>query len=315
MNDERMEKLRKERSSSCVALLKYKMLRSKHQKNLICVFEGNDDIQFYQTFFNRRDEKISFIPFNCEGKDNVLKLRELLKTNQEERSNNCLTAFFIDKDFDGYKDYQPGDDIYCTPTYSIENILVGEEILKELIQGEFHCNNEDGVDDVQKILNIYRERLGEFKDVFFDINLLIYYARTERKKLRGIERDIRRYAEISIDKIEKKYDENTMLDLLDSADRPDDALLFAKKETFSKLDPIKDWRGKFLYQFFIKFLSDLKCDRGKKFPKYFKKKKKMTFNPDVDVVRALASIAEIPVCLNAFLNNLSCRVKTYIENN
>ena len=305
MSNLRINQLREARKRPQTLLLGYLTLRSKNHNSLICIFEGNDDVQFYQAFFSKNERNIDFIPFTCNGKDNVLELRKLLTDNCEEKENNYLTAYFIDKDFDDYKGYQPSNNIYCTPTYSIENILVSEHILKNLMQGEFHCNDEDGTEDTQAILTLYRERLKEFTTIFKEINLLIYHARINTITLTNIEDDIRKYVKINIDKIEQKYDSNAALSLLGYSIIPDSKKLSETKKAFEKLDPLNDWRGKFLFSFFIKFLSDLKEDRCNKTPSYFKKSKKVNFNPHNDIIRILASIAKTPACLNKFISHLA----------
>ena len=146
--------------------------------------------------------------------------------------------------------------------------------------------------------------MQEFIEIFKYINLLIYYARTTGKKIKNIDDSIKKYVKITIKKVEQKYDkEKIVYDLLEEF--PDCELFLEKKKIFIKLDPLKDWRGKFFYSFFVKFLSVLKEDRINKNPIYFKKYKKVNFNPHSDIIRTLASISEAPECLKKFISNLS----------
>ena len=77
------------------------------------------------------------------------------------------------------------------------------------------------------------------------------------------------------------------------------------EESFSKIDPHLQWRGKFIYDLFIKFLHVIKIDRTKDDPRYFVKKQGVKFDPNGEIIRTLASLSEIPGTLTKFLD--ACR--------
>lgn len=301
MCKERVKTLRSARNSIAVILYKYLQLRNHNKDKCIYIFEGNEDYSFYSTLINRILKKsVKITPLCVNGKDNVLELREKLKLNEEKSAQKVL--FFIDRDYDLLKGYTKTNNLYMTPSYSIENLLVTEKNLKELLIGEYHCNDHHAMEDITKINGLYRSRLNEFTSVMKKTNQLIHYIRVQDIKINSINVDVfKKIAKVSLEEVScLSHDCWKHIGL--SSDISNDCLNITKKE-FDKLDPVKNWRGKFLYGFFIKFLSLLKEDRGQKKPKYFKERKNIDFNPTGDIIRTLASMMEIPICLKSFVED------------
>lgn len=301
MCKERVEILREAKRSIAVTLHNYLQLRNHNKDECIYIFEGNEDYSFYSTLINRILERsVKITPLCVNGKENVLALRDKLEINEETSYQKVL--YFIDRDYDLLKGRTQTNNLYMTPSYSIENLLVTEKNLKELLIGEYYCNDNHANEDITKIIELYRNRLNEFTSVMKKTNQLIHYIRVQKIKVKAIDVDaFKKIAKVSLEEVScLSHDCWQHIGL--TSDISTEYLNITKKE-FDKLDPVKNWRGKFLYAFFSKFLALLKEDRGKKKPTYFKERKNMTFNPTGDIIRTLASMIEIPICLKSFVKD------------
>ena len=188
MTESTLEALRASRRSPHVALHQFNSLRSRHSRLLICVFEGGDDVTFFDTVFRRIVEAIEYLPLVVSGKDQVLGLRALIK--HSEVHDRERVRFFIDRDFDGSKGHETGPDLYITPTYSIENLLVSEEVLNGLLRAEFRCSDENGDFDCTSVIKRFREYQKGSQEALADANLLIFFARTKHHIVQGIDESI-----------------------------------------------------------------------------------------------------------------------------
>jgi hypothetical protein len=301
MSADRIDKLREARDKPPVSLQRYNSLRSKDSGKLICAFEGYDDVTFYDAMFNKINAGIQYSPLVCNGKDKVLALREILARNVA--ADGSPVRFFVDTDFDGLKGKPPGPDIYLTPCYSIENLLVGKHTLEKLLRGEFRCHDEHSDLDIEDISNLFQLRLTEFNACMYDANHLLFFARKSTLQLKSIdEKFTTKFLDINLKQI-KVAGSHTEWALLGYTNPPDTSQVAACKPAFDLLDRTKDWRGKFLFAFFKKFLSLLKEDRGGKEPVYFKGRVNMSFAPDGDIIRMLTAMIPVPDCLRAFISN------------
>ncbi|MCK9814473.1 DUF4435 domain-containing protein [Pseudomonas sp. MAFF 302046] len=155
-----LEKMRASRNNSQVALISYTTVRGKNPEKLICVFEGYEDLPYYETIFNRVGNRIAFASIIAKGKDQVLSLRQALQNNHYQDDK---VRFFVDQDFDGLKGYSSGEDIYMTEGYSIENHLADAKILSSLLNSEFKCHADEDEESINKVNALF----DEFLEVFF----------------------------------------------------------------------------------------------------------------------------------------------------
>ncbi len=302
MSEERIAKLRAGRDTPQVQLQKYNIFRTKHAGKWICAFEGHEDVAFYDVMFDKVGAQLNHEPFVCRGKDYVLQLRQVLSRNTSQDSQ--LVRYFVDRDFDGLKGHELGDDVYVTPCYSFENLLVTNAVLKKLMQSEFRCNAEDAAEDIEKIENLFAERLSEFISCIRHANFLLHAARTQGIKLNNVDNALGQYVCITLTCVESKATQAKVAELLGYATEPNESMLAASKPAFDKLDPQSDWRGKFIFAFFRKFLALLKEDRGGKQPQYFKQRANMNFDPSGDIIRSLASMIPVRDCLRNFISRM-----------
>jgi Protein of unknown function (DUF4435) len=305
MSAERIVRLRAGRDNEQVQLQKYNIFRSRQGGKLVCAVEGDDDAPFYDTMFGKIDSTILFIPFVCNGKDRVLRLRNILARNVAGDSR--LVRYFIDHDFDGLRahtmEHPNGADLYVTPCYSIENLLVGKSVLEKMLRSEYRCNDEYADQDVTRLIALFDARMQEFITCMYEANRLLHSARTQGIMLGSIDKDIiKKYLHISLDAVTVNEQAAELHQLIGYTSAPDGAELAVSLPAFEALDPMRDWRGKFLFEFFRKFLVLLKEDRGTKKPQYFTQRASMSFAPGGDITRALASMIAVPQCLHQFVS-------------
>jgi len=295
--------MRRAREIPQVVLQQYSSIRSKGEDSLICVLEGNDDLPYYGTIFKLVSSNHIFAPILSRGKEQLLAFRQMLSKREKADQN---IAYFIDKDFDGFKGYPEGDDIYCTDGYSIENQMVGPEVLCELLSSEYKCEASNDGECMNAIVQHYGARLAEFIEVMRPVNKVIYYARKNKIPLSGIENRIRKYLKIENKAITSTG--NNIFELLGWPPTVDHSNINFEDPSFLELNPVVGWRGKFLYGFFVEMLTLYKSDRTSDQPTHFANKVSIKFDPRGESIRLFAICAPVPDSLRHFILNLQAKV-------
>ncbi|CAI8784893.1 DUF4435 domain-containing protein [Pseudomonas sp. IT-P291] len=301
-----VDKLRLARQTPHVALHDYNLLRSKAAEVLVCVFEGHEDHPYYDTVFRRITENFKYQPLVVNGKDQVLGLRELLCKRDTPAEKNV--AYFIDKDYDDYKQYLPSDNTYCTHGYSIENNLCTVSTLQPLLETEYFCYKTGDQHNIENITKIFHERLSEYSELMKETNKAIYFARKNSIRLQGINNQITRYLDINLSNITPSGTDH--FSLIGWPETVDTAEIPASLPEFDNLSPLTDWRGKFALGVYTELLHRLKDDRCSNKPQLFSVKSGMKFNPKGDIIRTLAVLAPIPSCLRSFVSSLNSHQKS-----
>ena len=306
--DDKAEKMRGATKDPVVALHKYNKLRARHQDQLVFAFEGRDDPIFYSVIAQRVGFHTPYHPLVVDGKDMVLGLRELLKASTEASLGSGV-AFFVDADFDGLKHYPSGNDVYCTDTYAIENILTTKATLKELLFHEFKFHDVEREQDLEKALNLFDQCLVSFRDAMADVNKLIYFGRKKSLDTCGV------YITSIEDSSDKFFfvDSTTLaVECMCKGDLAKDLVRFSGdfdltnvevvRDEFADLSPEAHWRGKFYFSLFIKIAQILVEDRNSSNPKIFSQGKgKVRLNLGSDTsFRVLATLCVIPQSLIQF---------------
>jgi len=302
MTAARVDELRNARRIPQVALQKYNNLRSRNADVLICAFEGNQDVIFYDAAFSQVVQNIKYTSMVCKGKDQVLGLRSLLSKNLAAETDSV--AYFVDRDYDDLKGQEPSSNLYCTPAYSIENFLVSQETLIKFLRCEYGCFDEDAEEDVNNICKLFEERMHEFMDAMRTPNRLLHYARSVGLSIGSVENDIKKYVRITLSKVESATLDCDLYKLIGFT-APPDVNSLAKYETeFDCLEPMFRWRGKFVYLFFKKFLAEVKEDRGRRPPTYFKQRAAISFDPAGEITRTIVATIQLPDCMVEFIKNI-----------
>ena len=295
-------KMRNARGKKVVALQGYNVIRSTNPDIVIIALEGYDDPTCYKAIIRIIDPNFNWIPLVCKGKDIVLGLKDLLERNKS--ADDSKTYFIVDKDFDSLKGYKPSEKIYCTPCYSIENLLVTVKVFEELLLCEFKCSAAS--DEVTELKKLFNARLEEFFSAIAMANRALHYCRVNGVRSGSVENRINKYVNVSLDGVDAIYTESDLERLVGFPSGKDLSCLDETSEIFDKLDPMNDWRGKYIMCFFIELLNQLQEDRNSKHPKNFKKHQKISFNPRTNAIfRILGSMIDPPTCLRNFVSRIA----------
>ena len=306
------EQLSKKKDAAAVSIMKFNKLRGKLPNETFAIVEGDEDPIFYSAIFGRLEFDCHHIFFIANGKDNVLKLRDYVHRSKEAPKSG-KNIYFIDRDFDDLKGMPPGEDIYVTPTYSIENIAVSRSGLQKLLLTRFKLAEEETINDIDSVLNKFDVLLTQHHEALAEANRLIHFVRKkslsgERYTSGSINSSLSKFAELEPSDltVKKIATGNELLALL-SICREIDALAFDELlNEFESLNPHTQWRGKFLYYLFRRFVGILVEDRNSKTPSFFSKgggKVSLDTSPN-SFIGTLASLCEIPDCLRRFMDNV-----------
>lgn len=306
------EKLSAKKEVRAVSILRFMKFRGKLPNGRVLVVEGDEDPTFYSSIFNRLQVRNCEVFFIANGKENVLGLRDFMGKSKEAPKTG-ETYYFVDNDFDGLKGGAPGEDIYVTPTYSIENIVVSRVALRALLLSRFKLVDADTLGDVDQILLKFDALLKQHEMALAEANRLIHFVRN-----RSLAGD--KYTSGSIDSNCSKFADVRPADLsvvqqaagdellkLIQVHKPIDATEFEKlKENFYALDSVTEWRGKFLFYLFRRFISVLVEDRNSTNPRFFSKGKgKISLDTSsISLIGTLASVCQIPDCLAEFMGKV-----------
>lgn len=303
----RINEMRAARQAPAVVLQEYNNLRSKTPGKIIFAFEGFEDVVFYGVMAEKSELKTPYGVLVCRGKDRVLDLMDLLARNKSGDSD--LVKYFVDHDFDGLKDRAANDDTYCTQTYSIENHLVSPSILRQILVGEFRCVGSNGSEEVDRAMDYFHRVMDSYTVAFFQVNLAIFSLRKNRVDSGTIENDLKKYVTISTDGVRCELELKDIWSLTGASKTLDlaglETMMNEAEPGFGGLDPLRNWRGKYLLSIFQKVLVLLKEDRGRKSDwQIFQSRAAVSANFDGNIVRALSSLAPLPADLRSFFERV-----------
>lgn len=307
-----VKRMERKRQALAVVQHKYNQLRGRIPDAEIAIVEGDEDAVFYSSVLKREGNHSIEYFFVANGKDNVLGLRNLILQSKDIPRGGGI-IFFVDNDFDGLKSHKGGDDIYVTPTYSVENILVCKWAFKNLLLAEFRLGNAESIADVDRLLLMFDRLCEQHAEALSEVNEIIHCVR--RESLKGvslasgsISDQLKKFADIDAGTlaVTKVATGNAIEKLVALTAPVPAATLAAYKGTFSQLVPKTHWRGKFLYFLFRRFLAVLIEDRNGNVPKYFSKGGgKVSLDTATNsLIRVLAAGCIIPTCLRAFIANI-----------
>lgn len=306
-----VNKLRAEAETDCVAYTEFMLSYQKKENIIYTFFEGFEDRYYYPIRIEHIMSNIIIRDFICYGKENVLKVYNLIK--QSSVYSNCKSAFFVDSDFDT-NNYP--NEIYKTPTYSIENLYTTESCLEKILISEFKFKRD--TNDFTKCKIIYTSLILKFLSDIEVLNVWLACQADIRneeniltrlkidKKLKGviskeiINEDLNSYINInsinSIEKIEAIFPEAPKISL----ER------FNKKlEAFKEIDKRLKFRGKFSLKFleiFLIRLQSIDYTKNKIFENAYSSSMRVEYNT---LCSNLSQYAETPSCLRTYLQSIN----------
>ncbi|MCJ8512666.1 DUF4435 domain-containing protein [Acinetobacter lwoffii] len=309
----RKEKLNAYKQNLSVIFRDYLKSRKINKQATQFIVEGIDDPKYYTTRFDLFFD-LQWNLTSVGGKSKVLGLRQTLEKHPLYKKDKCY--YFIDKD---YEEKINLEKVYCTPTYSIENLYLDESCIKKLIISECGLSNaniEKRHEIMEYILNDYRHNLNKFHNdkKVIKLNTVFKYIRKNGGE------------NLSLDKVLKiEFEEN---DLKKLRIRHQPSFLDLKKEklydfkNFYKSEeninflksPLENFRGKqeiiFLKCYLKRLYSngDLNSEISTKFGVNIKLE-----NPAMadKLLSNLSSYANTPSCLKSFLLEINHKSSSY----
>ena len=293
--------MRRRRESPAVDLIRLIKKIDNYDTNLICVFEGND-----AAFYGARID-IVFPDFlrkslSCRSKKKVLDLRDSISKNLELQKAKII--YFVDKDFE---ERIEGANLYCTPTYSIENLYVNENVFRKVLTDELGLCAFEDARLVDRLIDWYARIESEADTALLALNAWIMVRVEESKTNPAVRLNLNNYEIdefISIDSesVIKNYD-LPHLDAIFSIDEEIDEVDFQTcSERLDSLNPRQQCRGKYRLQFFRKILllviKDAASGEGLFEGRVVRSKLSLSKN---QVVSELSQYADTPGCLMDFL--------------
>lgn len=299
-DDSYLDKMRTARNGTAVLKIKLANLKSALPRCNVFAFEGIDDKVVYFHWVKRITPKLQYEPFPCYGKDQVLKLKEMLKRDLGNISENVY--FFIDRDFDDLRGELADANTFMSDNYSVENYLVSSDILEELLKNEFHCHGDVTVR--ASILDMFERMYSDFLLHTQEINLRLFLCRRLRIKLKAPLPDkINKIACILPASISPSTFASA--EVVQAEREPNADECASLSEEFAGFDGSQRYRGKFALLFFLKWLENLATDRNSSapiiFPEPLRGYKVRFQNIGLD---SLASKSDTPPGLHCFLRSL-----------
>ncbi|EOV1172613.1 DUF4435 domain-containing protein [Vibrio fluvialis] len=293
------------RSGTAISIHKFRLLKNNNDYVFLFV-EGEDDLFFYpQNAKNVFLDKV-ILPLSCYGKDGVIEVHNLIKS---ELSSNVIVGFFVDRDFDDERNEIISNDIYKTPTYSVENLVYNEGTFINLLVGRFGLTPIDTSYD--KCLQVYRSLSGEYYNSVSLYNSWIYAQRnliSQDKKLNLPKKLPDGFVKLNGLSVECAYDLPKIESIYPDVPKASDEIIATALQKLSDDKPEFRFRGKFNWQFFAHVLSLLIEDANDKNKRNYLEKS-VKFNiakkDSRKFFEEISPFAKPPTCLLDYLNNIA----------
>lgn len=330
--DEYIEKIRNSKHSYTVPYQQFVKNFDINNPKLFCFFEGDDDPKYYNMRIKTKikDEieqslaKCDTEYIVCKGKDQVLKVAELVNNNNEYKySKDVWTIFFVDKDCDNVEDLRK-DNVYVTPCYSIENLYLSTNTFDEILKCEFSLNASETIDNFNTAKRIYEEALEQFNDVMEEFNAYLYIQRKRQAQDNSFRMDLKDiknldiFCEINLEIDNKVIKKDYMSELKRKFPHLSEITqneLEEQKKFFRTVSKTKIFRGKYLILFLRKVLEKLRTEMIKRKSLIFSRRVRVSLIMPEDIsniISQLSQYAETPNCLHEFLSKIYENIRMYI---
>ena len=308
-----VQELRNSRDKPQVVYHNFMLSTRNNIENLFCFFEGKDNDYYVPRIKQFTKEK--YLPFNCNGKKQVLDVYKLITERKEYEKYNI--AFFVDKDFEK-SIVKTHPKIYETPCYSIENLYVSNNVFKKIINNKFGILENEEVFNI--LIDLFEKRKNEFIDAICMFNAwyccLVEYKSINNLPTIEVSLDDKlppKIIEINIEKITKNYDLEIIYKIFKKAPKISLQSIENKMITFKNLNMEKIFRGKYQLQFLLKMLHLIIKDSYMS-KKYVNTKINCSFGDissinNQQAITIFSTEAETPECLLQYLNKVTKQKK------
>ena len=262
------------RSVAAVQKTRLATLRSSYPSGLVYVFEGVDDKGVYYQWMTRLGLSVQYEAFVCGNKAMSLQLFDALS---RDRSGLATAVyFFLDHDFDGLQGRPPSLSVFVPGAYSIENYLVNPTVLGALLKVNFHCDGAPAVREA--VQSAFWTVYSKYLTAIAPLNFRIYLARKcAIRQTQDLPTRLNEFAVVALDSAEAADVSPEKLVALER--EPTAAEEAAWKDSFAALDPPLQFRGKFCWLFFVRWLELLLVDRKREASVHFGALKKDGLKP------------------------------------
>lgn len=290
-----------EDESDCIETFYKEYVECRSEIKIFLFFEGKDDYNYYwcrlSPFIGSHDYK----KIDCNGKKKVIELYQMIE-KKSSKINDEIKLFFVDRDFDSTITLP--NDIYVTPSYSIENFYVSDSAFRNLLTGVWGLSGKlspEDESDFEKALNYLIEKRDEI------INSMSYtnaWYSLQRKRTRR-EEPVPKLSEI------KEFDKiKNITNKSDLEDRVPNYIDVTEEEIQEELSclmqaPVQNLRGKYFEQTIPKHIMYIFRESNKKRGTgIFLKKHKVNFQVcEGSMVTVLCGYADVPQCLAKYISS------------
>lgn len=272
---------------------------SKYGRDCLYCFVENYDMPYYSGIISVT-ANLQWTSIRCKGKEKVLEIQNYIKGTSNY--DDYAKRYFVDCDFDDNSALD--DEIYVTPTYSIENFYVSEDCMRKILETEYEIDPVVDEELFNKTMGHYKTKRDEFNQAVLEFNA--WYACLHENPLWN-------HKNVSLSasfpkvllnyKIENPIEQSyTIADIevmYPNAIRLEQNVIDAKKMYLSE-NLCMRLRGKYEIEFVYRYIQFLNKDAGTNKREYTKKKKNYTFSLD-GAVTAMSQYADVPEGLKYYI--------------
>lgn len=291
-----LARVRSARQGSAVLKAELIILRSSLPDVIILALEGDDDKIAYGQWIRRIRPDLRYEPFLCGGKKGVRDIKNAVSRDLGGLSERVF--FLVDRDFDDLSGFVDREHVFMTETYSVENHIVGCDVLEEILRDEFPCHAKPEIR--HRIGELFSSDYGEFLRLTTEINRRIFIARKVGVGLaKRLPTSLRKLTQIQIGKVEAA--DTAAEEIVVYEREPKDKELTGLVEEFLSLEPRSRYRGKFAMKFFVEWLGKLADEYSEKTLGIFDGTPPGSVRRAEFVLSNFAAKSSIPVGLAAFI--------------
>jgi len=245
--DERFKMMMDAIKKPCV--LRLKLIKNKSPDNIMFVFEGDDDYDFYFHALNLCSFEKDYSHINGSGKDQSITLYTELKNEGSEYLSK--TYFFVDQDYSLF--CHSCKNILTLPFYAIENPLADERVIKHFLTSTFRFDEKNKA-ILECVMQMYIKARDSFYLEIKELSIHLFMAR-----ILGLGLEFPNNEEV-FDKINKDHVVLKMNGIESVNQRiktlsPDER---AYHDVICSLDKDQLTRGKYVYHFVSEWLIRIK---------------------------------------------------------
>ena len=288
-----------EEECDCTEVIFQDYIQSRNTHKIFLFFEGKDDFKYYWCRISPFVGNQEYKKYVCNCKDNVVTVWKMINEKTRVRKEE-KKLYFVDKDFE--KKRTISDEIYMTPTYSIENLYISDNAIKSMIIGEWGLSGEmEETDkhDFEIAINYLIEKRNEiiesmkYANAWYSLQYNKTKYNTSYPKLSAIK-------EYHV--IKNINDKNVLKYLVpNSIELTDEEIEKEVKYLMEK--PIERLRGKYFEQTLPSYIMKVFEDSNKKNNrKMFAKRRKVNINVGSDnMISVLSNYADVPSDLTLYI--------------